>query len=48
MKERPAAFRIAQPMLSEACTTIGGMMFGMMWRSRMENEPLPPIRAASI
>src|SRR5712672_3659808 len=47
MNDRPAAFRIAHPMFSEACTIIGGRMFGTMWFSRTIRDPLPPMRAAS-
>ena len=48
MKDSPAAFRIAQPMLSETCTIIGGRMFGNdVRRQDARSARLPPMRAAS-
>src|SRR5262249_17909649 len=41
MKERPAALRMAYPMVSDICTTMIGMMFGRTCASRMRISPLP-------
>ena len=47
MNERPAAFRIAQPMLSDTWTIIGGSTFGKTWNARVRRLELPARRAAS-
>src|SRR5207247_6985662 len=47
MNDRPAALRMAQPMLSESCTIIGGRQFGKMWNASTRAGPLPARRAAS-
>ncbi len=47
MKDRPAAFRIAQPRLSEICTAIAGRTLGSSKRSTTERWLSPQARAAS-
>ncbi len=47
MKDSPAAFRIAQPRLSEICTAIAGSTFGSRKRSTTDRWPSPQARAAS-
>src|SRR6056297_2781210 len=46
-KDRPAAFRTAQPRFTEACTTRGEAMLGSRNTIRMRPCPDPPTRAAS-
>ena len=46
MKLRPAAFRIAQPRFSDACTIIGGSALGKMCSARTRRSELPESFAA--
>src|SRR5262249_22467927 len=47
MNDRPAALRIAQPMLSDTCTIMGGRMLGIRCTTRSRASLLPQSRAAS-
>ena len=46
MNDKPAAFRMAYPMVSEICTIMIGMMLGRMCTSKIRTSPLPDKRAA--
>ena len=47
MNESEASIRIAIPMLIDACTTNGPILFGMTWRSMTRNGVAPMALAAS-